>query len=149
MKTKSDMTSWMTLQLHQRETATIANVPQAVGRNLTSVFCQSQQPAQQDDDIQGVASVITFICCSLMCPYHANVMKIFETTNRPIVYNPFILFPTLSFSTTKVNKIIGTDKGTSGLSDGTEDECISAERPKTCTSHSPSVQFRHRQCKNV
>ncbi|GAA3001859.1 hypothetical protein GCM10019997_16120 [Prevotella corporis] len=41
------------LQLHQRETATIANVPQAVGRNLTSVFCQSQQPAQQDDDIQG------------------------------------------------------------------------------------------------
>ena len=35
---------------------------------------------------KGVLSEKTLICWSFKCPYHAKVIKIFDITNRPIVY---------------------------------------------------------------
>lgn len=56
-------------------------------------FLYSKDAVNHDIKITPIKDqlLIIFISCNFKCPYHANVMKTFETINNNIVYKPFIL----------------------------------------------------------
>ena len=80
------------LELDQREGAAVVDKANTVGGYLTAVY--SKKAIAQLKAITPAKGqwLLTPVCCSLRCPYHAIVIKILLNTKRSIVYIPFIVF---------------------------------------------------------
>ena len=85
VNTVSDITSWIILS------CMILNGPPLPSKpiRLAGTWHEYSGSASSHDNrmmtYSGVLSVNTLTCCSLRCPYQAKVIKMLDTTSRPIV----------------------------------------------------------------